>query len=243
METNALTQYRELISGHRAAIEAGSPSPMNGDVRQRAIDMLENARLPRHGDEGYEYTDLEAILSPDLGVNINRHGVATDLGAVFKCGVPNISSLLGVTVNDIFRPTDTLLSRLPAGVTVKAFSKADGEDKAVIEKYYGTAADTSKPEVALNTALAQDGVLVRIGAGVTVDRPIQLVNILEALTDPDGAPMPVLAVRRLLIAAESGSSADILVCDHDRAADGMSVTSRVNEIFVGENARLNCYEL
>ncbi|MDE6396600.1 MAG: SufD family Fe-S cluster assembly protein, partial [Muribaculaceae bacterium] len=243
METDALKQYRELIGAHFGAIEAGAPAAMNGPVRRRAADALGNVRLPRRGDEGYEYTDLEAILSPDLGVNINRHSVPTDLGAVFKCGVPNISSLLGVTVNDVFRPTDTLLSRLPAGVTVKAFSKADGEDKAVIEKYYGTIAGCSKPEVALNTALAQDGVLVRIGAGVTLDRPIQLVNILEELAGPDGTPMPVLAVRRLLIVAERGSSADILVCDHDRAADGMSVTSRVNEIIVGENARLNCYEL
>ena len=243
METNALTQYNELIAGHRAAIEAGSPAAMNGAVRDRAIKTLGQARLPRRGDEGYEYTDLEAILSPDLGVNINRHGGPTDLGAVYKCGVPNISSLLGVTVNDMFRPTDTLLSRLPEGVTVKAFSKADGDDLAVIEKCYGTVADSSKTEVALNTALAQDGVLVRIGRNVTLDRPIQLVNILEALTAPDGGSMPVLATRRLLIVAEPGSSADILVCDHDRAADGQSVTSRVNEIIVGENASLNCYEL
>ncbi len=243
METNALTQYRELIDGHFGAIEAGSPGVMNGPVRRRAVETLATARLPRRGDEGYEYTHLEAILSPDLGVNINRHSVATDLGAVFKCGVPNISSLLGVTVNDVFRPTDTLLSRLPAGVTVKAFSKADGDDLKAIGQYYGSVADGDKPEVALNTALAQDGVLVRIGRNVTVDRPIQLVNILEALTAPDGTPMPVLAVRRLLIVAERGSSADILVCDHDRAADGQSVTSRVNEIIVGENARLNCYEL
>ena len=128
----------------------------------------------------------------------------------------------------MFRPTDTLLSRLPEGVTVKAFSKADGDDLEVIEKCYGTVADSSKPEVALNTALAQDGVLVRIGRNVTLDRPIQLVNILEALTAPDGGSMPVLATRRLLIVAEPGSSADILVCDHDRAADGQSVTSRVN---------------
>lgn len=244
METNALKQYNELIAGHLDKIEAASSPLMNGQVRRRAVEVLAEARLPRRGDEGYEYTDLNAMLSPDLGVNINRLAFRTDLGAVFKCGVPNISSLLGVVVNDTFSPTDTLLSRLPAGVTVAPFSKVtDPADIKAIQDYYGNIADVAKPDVALNTVLVQDGVLIRVSRNVTLDRPIQLVNILEALTTDDGEKKPVLAVRRLLIVVEENASADILVCDHDRAADDQSVASRVNEIVVANNGRLRFYDL
>lgn len=218
-----------------------APSVMAGRRREARRLFAEGLRLPRRGDEGYEYTSVDDMFAPDLGLNINRVAMRADTASLFKCGVPNISSLSGITVNDIYNAPDTLRDRLPAGVTLTTF--ADPSVAGIVGRYFGAVADGARPEVAFNTMLAQDGLLLHVAAGVTVPRPIQLVNILDAIATPDGVVMPVLAVRRLLVVMERGASADVLVCDHDRAADGLSASSRVVEIVLGPEARLNYYEL
>lgn len=244
---NVLDQYRDLVRQYGEGLDRHTAAPI-ATVRRHAADVLCSescASLPAAGSEGFEYTGLDRMFAPDLGLNINRLPVTSDVSAVFRCGVPNVSSLLGVTVNDTFRATDTLANRLPEGVTVTAFSRAGDTAARIITRFYGTIAgtDPGEPAVVLSTALAQDGILVHIAAGVKLDKPIQLVNILEAMTAPDGTRLPVLANRRLLVVVEAEASAKLLVCDHDRAADNTSVTSRVVEIFVGEGASLDLYEL
>ena len=51
-------------------------------------------------------------------------GFAVDLSATFRCEVPNISTLLDVTLNDTFRPTESLMRNIPEGLTVCSLTKA-----------------------------------------------------------------------------------------------------------------------
>jgi len=237
-------QYVSLLADYREDIDRRTAAPI-AEARHRAAHLVEGngCRLPRRGDENYEYTSVNDMFAPDLGVNIRRVALRADLQSVFRCGVPNISSMLGVTSNDIFRPTDTLLSRLPAGVTVTAFSTAGADDARVISEYYSTIARSEDDTAtALNTAMAQDGILVRVADDVTLERPVQIVNILESLTNGD-EKMPVLAVRRLLIVMGRRAKASVLVCDHDRAGDGTSMASRVVEVKLNEGSSLDMYEL
>ncbi len=244
--SNPLDQYRSLLVGFAGAVAEHTAAPIAA-VRAAAADKLlsdSSLRLPVKGQEGYEYTDLSAMFAPDMGVNIMRVPVTTDIEAAFRCGVPALSSLLGITVNDTFRPTDQLLRLLPEGVTVTAFSKADGEAAEVVKRYYGRLDNEADAAVTLNTALAQDGVLIHVAKGVHLDKPIQLVDILQPAFAPDGTEMPVLAVRRLLVVLEEGAAASVLVCDHDRkGSDSRSASSRVTEIVLGANAELKLYEL
>lgn len=242
--SNPLDQYRRLLKDYADAIAAHTARAISA-VRAAAADKLladDSLRLPTKGQEGYEYTDLAAMFAPDMGVNIMRLPVTTDVEAAFRCGVPALSSLLGITVNDTFRPTDQLLRLLPEGVTVTAFSKADDNAAAVIARHYGKC-DDADAAVTLNTALAQDGLLVHVAKGVHLDKPIQLVGILQPGTAPDGTEMPVLAVRRLLVVLEDDASASIMVCDHDKAGDSESASTRVTEVVLGNNSALRLYEL
>lgn len=240
---NGAAQYISLLADYADDIARGTAAPI-ARARRRAADIVTaGCRLPRRGDENYEYTSVNDMFAPDLGINIRRVALRADLQSVFRCGVPNISSLLGVISNDIFRSTDTLLSRLPAGVTVTAFSRAEADDARIITEYYATIARAEDDAAtALNTALVQDGLLVRVADDVVVDRPIQLVNILESLNNAGNAT-PVLALRRILVVMGRNSKASLLVCDHDRAGDGQSMVSRVVEIKLGEGSSLDLYEL
>ena len=91
---------------------------------------------------------------------------------------------------------------------------------------------------ALNTMLAQDGLLVYVPKNVKVDKAIQVINML---TLPQAAPDTSLMVnRRVLIVVEEGAEVKLLFCDH-AADDHHFLTTQVIEAYVGENASLDLY--
>ena len=94
---------------------------------------------------------------------------------------------------------------------------------------------------ALNTMLAQDGMLVYVPRDVKVERAIQVINILKAT--PRNAQRQVndlMVNRRVLIVLEQGAELKMLFCDH--AADDCNfLATQVIEAFVGDNARLDLY--
>ena len=82
--------------------------------------------------------------------------------------------------------------------------------------------------MALNTLLAQDGLLLYVPKGVVVEKPIQLVNILRA-------DVNFMVNRRVLVIVEDGAQARLLMCDHTMDKVDFLAT-QVIEVFVGRGA-------
>jgi Fe-S cluster assembly protein SufD len=118
--------------------------------------------------------------------------------------VPTISTLLGITVNDVFRPTAALQRNLPEGVTVMSLAEAAVAHPEMVEPYLGKLAGNKTPMTALNTLLMQDGVLIHVAKNVQAAKAIQIVNIFNA-------GMPLLAARRVLIVVERNAEARVLM--------------------------------
>ena len=232
---NSLSQYIDLYKQNAQEINAGSTEALNS-LRMAALETLEGASLPERGDEDYERTSVNDMFAPDYGLNINRVNFQADIAATFRCDVPNMSTLLGIVVNDIFRPTKSLLSGLPEGVTFQSLRQAAAEGHPAVVAHYGKVAPIDNPAVALNTLLAQDGVLVHIDRGVQLEKPLQLVNIFSA-------PIPMMAPRRVLIVLEDGASAKLLACDHTQDSTNKYLSSEVVEIVLGANSHLDYYTI
>ncbi|MBR3830355.1 MAG: Fe-S cluster assembly protein SufD [Muribaculaceae bacterium] len=232
---SALSQYIELFDSHRATIEAKSAEVMNL-CRQDARNRLEGKRLPQKGTEGYEKTSIEDMFAPDFGVNINRVNIPVDVSLSFKCDVPNMSTIMAFVVNDSFVPSSTLHNKMPQGVIIDSLAKVATENPQLVSRYYNQLADNDNEAVALNTMLAQDGVMIYVPRGVVMERPIQLVNIFNSAT-------PLMGVRRLVIVVEEGAKAQLLVCDHTQNSEYRYLSSQVIEAFVGQNASLDIYDI
>lgn len=230
---NALKQYIALHDEHRAAIEAHAPVVLN-DLRRQARRVLEGAVLPRKGSEDYEATDLNAVFAPDYGVNIGRLDFDIDPASAFHCDVPNMSTCMYYTYNDIFHASHTA-RHTDGGVVVESFVQAAESHPDVLCRY-GRLASLDDPTVALNTLLAQDGILVYIPDGVTAERTIQLVNLLNSVR-------PMMAVRRLLVVLGENAHARMLVCDHTQSSATECLASQVIEIFAGRNSTFDYYDL
>ncbi len=232
---SSVSQYVNLFVENREAIESHSSGVLN-TMRDLALKSLEGKRLPERGDEGFAKTSIEKMFEPDFGVNINRINIPVDVARSFRCDVPNVSTLLGVVVNDSFVPTSTLLNNLPEGVLVMSLSKAAQDYPALVGEYYGSVARVDRTAVALNTLLAQDGVFIYVPSGVRLANPVQIVSIFNS-------SVPMMGVRRILIVAEGGSDVNVLLCDHTQVAGVEFLSSEVIEVCVGENAHVDVYSI
>lgn len=230
---NSLTQYIELHDQHLETIEAHAPQVLN-DLRRHARRALEGAMLPRKGQEDYEATDLNAMFALDYGVNIARLDFDIDPATVFHCDVPNMSTCMYYTYNDIFHPSGTA-RKLEGGVVVESLAQAAVNHPELLERC-GQLASLDDPAVALNTLLAQDGILVYVPDGFTADRTIQLVNILNYTR-------PMMVVRRVLVILGRNAHARMLVCDHTQSTEVDCLSSQVVEIFAGEDASFDYYDM
>ena len=241
-------QYIDLYEQAGEMIKSHSAEVMNA-VRDEAFRDFQRLGFPSKKVERYKYTDIASLFAPDYGLNLNRLEIPVDPYEAFRCDVPNLSTNLYFVVNDSFYRSDkrevknnssliTYHSSLPEGVIISSMR----EHPEIVERYYAKLAKTAEDGVtALNTMLAQDGMLVYVPKDVKVERAIQVINILKAT--PRNAQRQVndlMVNRRVLIVLEQGAELKMLFCDH--AADDCNfLATQVIEAFVGDNARLDLY--
>ena len=230
-------QYIDLYEQARQVIFDHAPKAMNA-VRDEAFEAFKAQGFPSKRVERYKYTDMQKLFEPDYGVNLNRLVIPVDPYQAFRCDVPNLSTSLYFVVNDMFYRDDKPKGHLPENVIVGSLR----DNPEIVSKYYSKLAKTNEDAItALNTMLAQDGMLVYVPRNVKVDRAIQVINILKATPQNAQRQVPDLMVnRRVLIILEEGAELKMLFCDH-AADDKNFLATQVIEAYVGENASLDLY--
>ena len=230
-------QYIELYEQAAGMIKSHAPEALNA-VRDQAFEDFRKQGFPSRKVERYKYTDIQKLFEPDYGVNLNRLQIPVDPYEAFHCDVPNLSTSLYFVVNDMFYHDEKPKGHLPEGVIIGSLR----DNPEIVSKYYSKLAKTGDDAItALNTMLAQDGMLVYVPKNVKVDRAIQVINILKAT--PSNAQKVVsdlMVNRRVLIVLEEGAELKMLFCDH-AADDRNFLATQVIEAYVGENASLDLY--
>ncbi len=232
---NALQQYIDLYRDHGRLLREKSCETLNAP-REKACTDLQNMALPRKGSENYEHTDLQELLAPDYALNIARVPLGVNPQATFRCDVPNLSTSLFMLLNDGWAETDISRRNLPEGVTVDSLAHAAATMPELVGKYYNKLADPANPLAALNTMLAQDGLFLHIRKGVKLEKPLQLVDILQY-------DVPLMTVRRMLIVIEDAAEGKLLICDHTQNPDVKLLNLQTIEIFAGRNSHFDLYDL
>ena len=230
-------QYIELYEQARQMIFDHAPESMNV-VRDTAFEDFRKQGFPTKKVERYKYTDIQKLFEPDYGVNLSRLQIPVDPYEAFRCDVPNLSTSLYFVVNDMFFHDDKPKGHLPEGVIIGSMR----DYPELVAKYYTKLAKTSEDAItALNTMLAQDGLLVYVPKNTKVDRAIQVINILKATPQNAQRLVPDLMVnRRVLIVLEECAEIKMLFCDH-AADDRNFLATQVIEAYVGENSSLDLY--
>ena len=242
-------QTCDTINGHACevmntrrliALETLKDAQSELDADKSAEPMSEAIALPvgkTFPPELYAQTNVELLLAPDYGLNLNRLEIKVNPYEVFHCDVPNMSTLLYFLVNDqYYHNHHANVNKLPEGVFIGSLAEFAVKHQDLAAKYYDKqSAPKNDPVISINTLFAQDGFVLYVPKNVKIEKPIQLVNVLHGQAS-------FMVNRRILVIMEEGSEAKLLVCDHTLDS-GRYLATQVAEIYTGENSVFDYYEL
>ena len=135
-----------------------------------------------------------------------------------------------------YKYTDVAAAFAPDYGLKLATQPAEPTDFELVSALYGTLANVEADGItALNTMLAQDIVVVHVPAGIKKEHPVQITNSWRSA-------LPLMQNRRLMIVAEPGTEVQVILTDKAEA-DQDYLTTQVTEIFVGEGAHVEFYDI
>lgn len=212
-------------------LEKHSPAAIQG-LREKAIRDFMQKGVPDRKNEAYKYTRLEPLLSPEFAFEFVRNHADFQLKEVFKCDIPRLDTILVLTVNGWFHSVSLQGNKLPEGVVVGGLEEMAFKHPGLFDARYGQLADTEDdPMVALNTAFARDGFFIYIPGGVKLEKPIQVINMLESDRD-------TFVTQRNMVIAEPEAALKLIVCDHTLNLNRYFANT-VTEVFTGENGSVD----
>jgi Fe-S cluster assembly protein SufD len=217
--------------------DASALLPGAGWLRARraaAAARLDATELPTEAEEIWRYSrigelDVDAFtpVAPDTAA---EPGVPAPLERVLQ--VAGERAGLVVVRNGRIAHVELDDSLARRGVVVGALADADdaNDDGATAADVMGAVAASDVDWFTLlNTAFVAEPVVVRVPAGLTVERPIAVLHWI----DRDGAGV----FPRTIV--QTGADADVTVVEYHTSTDVAALTAPVVELDVGDAARMH----
>ncbi len=225
---NLKTDAEQALSAAYAAARSSLPGKgAFAALREDAFRKFDASGLPHRRVEEWKYTDLRALMR-------NLYPLAAAPDAAARARAKNSGKMLGgvdcrrlVFVDGAFAPDLSDLSP-EQGVTVGSMADALGNGDPLVTAHVGRTFATDDAAVSLNTALMGDGAVVRVSAGATAKRPINLVFAT-------GSEKPSSAFVRSLVVVEKGAKATII----ETHESGDAQVNAALELAVGDEAQVD----
>jgi len=224
-------KYFNLYKENIGKILPGSSHYINS-FREPAIEKFMELGIPTRKNEAYRYTDLYHFFS----LNFKNYFIPCEKDFIkaedFRCDVADLDTHGLVLLNGFYPTINDKLRRLSGGIWIGSLNEAAKEFPDKIKDHYNRYTNGNNDGlVHLNTALASDGVFMYVPDGVVLNKPVQIVNLVEADSD-------IFNQHSNLIIAEDNSDTTLIICDHTLSPHNF-LTNAVTEIYVGENARFD----
>ncbi len=204
-------------------------------LRRHAFDRFSTLGFPTLKMEEWRFTNVGPIARASL-----RRARRAD-GEAPLPEAPRIyaGALAAVFVNGRFRPELSRLEGLPEGVFLGSLAQAMRERPERLEEHLGRHADADHHFfVALNTAFAEDGLVLDVPRGVVIEKPIHFL----ALSLPGEEGLAVYP-RHLITVGENAQVT--VVEDAMTVGDGTAphFNCLVSEIALAEGAVVDHYKI
>ena len=225
----ASERFQVLASAAAARLGAREAAPAAA-LRRSGLEAFAAQGLPSTRLEEWRYTSLAELAAIDWQLPeaeppaVDRDALEALASPVFACG-------LLVFVNGRLAPELGRLRSPDVEVISLGTARRTADARALAR--IGSLVDLKQhPFAALASACLDDGVCIRLPAGVRLEQPLHLV-FLSA-----GAATPTLSHPRVFIEAGPGSEA-VVVQDHVSRDAAPCFTNAVTELHVGPGARLS----
>ncbi|WP_213771891.1 Fe-S cluster assembly protein SufD [Bradyrhizobium sp. dw_78] len=204
-------------------------------VRAAAFNHFALAGLPHSRVEAWKYTDLRRLMRdakplaapPDIKAKARVH----DAGALFA----TLGFRRLVIVNGAFAADLSDLAGLETGLTIRSMAEALALDEPLLSQGLGPMVPADEPALALNTALAGDGVVITVLPGATIERPIHLVFVNT------GAAAAAMVTRSLVVVG--GGARATFVETHEGPDHQDYQVNTVLQLVVGDAAEVDHFKI
>lgn len=225
LNISAVTEkYSKLFRENVIEINNGSFSILN-DLRVDAINKYQQIGIPSFKNEDYKYTRIDKILSKDLSLQIPQSNNSNELNENF--------SFINNSISIYFRNGKFIkvnnASKLPKGVILASLAEIAKNKSQLISNFVNKQTENSSDAlVALNTAFAQDGLMLLIPEAVIIENPIRVINISDNTCSK-------LTTQRNIIIVEKEAKANIMLYEY-AINNCNSVINQLTEIFADDKA-------
>ena len=213
-------------SGH-AAIRA---------LRDEAIAGFAAKGLPHRRIEEWKYTDLRRLMMEAYSPGAEGAGVTAETLAAGLGELARIDAVKLVFVNGALQPKLSDIGGLPKGAELSSLAEALEAPPEWLLAALGKVNPPDGDVVSqLNTAFMTDGVVMRLGKGVKLERPVHLIHA-------SAGDHPVASALRNLVILEAGAELT-LIESYVSIGGSPAQTNVATELKTAPSARLRHYKI
>ncbi|GAB3972451.1 Fe-S cluster assembly protein SufD [Spirosoma terrae] len=214
---------------------------MNGEsktpfhqLRRAALNQFDLLGFPTIRHEEWKYSNVSGLFKEAFVLDSTPVLTAQDLVSL---EIPNLDGNILYFVNGRYQPELSHIVSPADQVQITNFAEAVKNNPELISSHFANYADYQENAfTALNTALANDGVVVHVPDNVTVEQPI----ILRFITD--SREQNVASQPRNLVVV--GKNAEVMMAESFRTlGDRASFVNVVTEIALAREARMQYYKV
>lgn len=237
MRESPLTGH--LIGLHEE-LSGGLPGAQDAAVaamRQRAITRLTEIGLPKITDEAWRYTNIRAFDKVTFRPTAESNAALTKLD-IAALEIPSLNRYRIVILDGWVSEANSTLDKLPEGLEINRLKdvlegNTDSETTQILDDQTTRAGHGFE---ALNCAFAADGVVLRLQAGLKLDKPLEILHITQ--NDANSR----LANINHCITLEKGAKLN-LIERYVSMADTRHMTNASIRIDLAESAELSHYRI
>jgi Fe-S cluster assembly protein SufD len=219
---SAVDRYRALFDARFSGDDALTT------LRRAALDRFTATGFPTSRDEDWKYTNLRRFESRSFAL-AERGPVAPHEENWIADAGARIALVNGRAISNLSSPQ-------PPGVTVLTFGQWIANSPGEVADFLAKNTDPSAPAFdALNTAFFEDGVLIDIADGVTLDQPIYIVHQWTGASS---------CMAHLKVFVRAGRRSQLTLIEHYLGAEeAESFTNAVTHFDLQSGARVSHYRL
>ena len=203
-------------------------------LKKNAMLAFEKLGFPTTKHEEWKYSNVKKLVSQKFEFHAESNFSAENLETL---QLPNLQGNVLCFVNGVYKKELSTLKSPSTKLKVMTLTEAVVEIPAIIEQHFGKYVDSQNESfTALNTAMANDGLVVYVPDNVTIEEPIIMRLIADVRTQKVGSQ-----VRNLIVV---GKNAEVKIAEAFRTyGEEASFVNAVTEIVVAEDARVDYYKV
>lgn len=205
--------------------------------RDNAFHSFLSQGFPHKKLEKWRNTDLSEFLEKNYQYIPNTDPVSeTDINSIFHCEIHNFETYLFTLHNGAYVYKQSPITQLDNGVVIGSLRSAWESHNELVKPYLNELTENMlNGLVSLNSALATAGLFIYVPDNVKVEKPVQLVNMIN--TDKN----PFIQAKNLIVVGKN-AELTFVQCD-DSVNDQDSFMNVVSEFHLLEGAKLDHYKL